>query len=476
MAPAARLATSSAMLLFASTIAAQAITPAPSTTGAATSPSITAVSDCHAHGTVQYCVAGTEEYQVVGPTRTEEFESQYTGCHLHGSETMCMDSKGEEVTILVESHEEPADEEHDDDHGHDHGEESESGEVACHFHAGVEHCTGPGEEEESTGKQQCERRDREYNVPLRVGLLFVILATGTFGVFMPILASKFTRMSQKSIFFVILKQFGTGVVLSTAFIHLFTHAELTFANDCLGPLAYESTTAAIFLAGFFLSFLVDYLGARIIMWRQNKKAIHDAEGHTTPTSADAKGEATPDSGVARADEDDRSSHVHVHGNNEEKVGVWVLEAGVIFHSLLIGLTLVVAGDSFFLTLFAVIIFHQMFEGIALGTCIAGLPAQSASFLQKCMMAVAFGLITPLGMAIGIGVLDRFNGNDPSTLVAIGTLDAFSAGILAWVGIVEMLARDWLHGPLHSSSPLRTIVAMVSLIAGLALMSLLGKWT
>lgn len=92
------------------------------------------------------------------------------------------------------------------------------------------------------------------------------------------------------------------------------------------------------------------------------------------------------------------------------------------------------------------------------------------------MAVAFALITPLGMAIGIGVLDRFNGNDPSTLVAIGTLDALSAGILAWLGIVEMLARDWFHGPLHNSSPLRTIVAMVSLLAGLILMSLLGKWT
>lgn len=66
----------------------------------------------------------------------------------------------------------------------------------------------------------CERVDREYNVRLRVGLLFVILVTGAIGVYMPILATSFTRMSQKSIVFVILKQFGTGVVLSTAFIHV----------------------------------------------------------------------------------------------------------------------------------------------------------------------------------------------------------------------------------------------------------------
>lgn len=47
---------------------------------------------------------------------------------------------------------------------------------------------------------------------------------------------------------------------------------------------------------------------------------------------------------------------------------------------------------------------------------------------KLLMAAAFALITPLGMAIGIGVLNKFNGNDPSTIIALGTLDSFSAGI------------------------------------------------
>lgn len=117
----------------------------------------------------------------------------------------------------------------------------------------------------------------------------------------------------------------------------------------------------------------------------------------------------------------------------------------------------------------------MFEGIALGTCIAGLPKTVASMSQKLLMASAFALVTPLGMGIGIGVLDQFNGNDPSTLVAIGTLDALSAGILAWVGIVEMLARDWIHGSLLNASVLRTGGAMTALVAGMAIMSLLGKW-
>jgi zinc transporter 1/2/3 len=117
----------------------------------------------------------------------------------------------------------------------------------------------------------------------------------------------------------------------------------------------------------------------------------------------------------------------------------------------------------------------MFEGIALGTCIAELPKAAASTLQKLIMAGIFALITPVGMAIGIGVLNQFNGNDPSTIIAIGTLDALSAGILAWVGLVEMLARDWLHGKLLAAGLARTTSALFALVAGLILMSVLGKW-
>jgi zinc transporter 1/2/3 len=154
--------------------------------------------------------------------------------------------------------------------------------------------------------------------------------------------------------------------------------------------------------------------------------------------------------------------------------LYTLETILTRHAV-IGLTLVVAGDSGFITLFVVILFHQMFEGIALGTCIAGLPSTAATLTTKLLMASGFTLVTPIGMAIGIGVLDMFNGSDPSTMVAIGTLDALSAGILAWVGIVEMLTRDWMQGGLLNAPLLRTGIAMFSLICGLVLMSVLGKW-
>lgn len=152
-----------------------------------------------------------------------------------------------------------------------------------------------------------------------------------------------------------------------------------------------------------------------------------------------------------------------------------MEAGVLFHSILIGLTLVVAGDSFYKTLLVVIVFHQFFEGLALGARIATLPG--AIFPSKAAMGAAFALITPIGMAIGMGVLNSFNGNERSTLIALGTLDALSAGILVWVGVVDMWARDWVieGGEMFDANMVKVLTGGISLVVGMILMGVLGKW-
>lgn len=96
-------------------------------------------------------------------------------------------------------------------------------------------------------------------------------------------------------------------------------------------------------------------------------------------------------------------------------------------------------------------------------------------LRKAILGGAFALTTPIGMAIGIGVLSSFNGNDPSTIVAIGTLNAFSAGILLWVGVAEMWFVEWFQAPLAYADPLKMAVCFFSLVSGLVVVSVLGKW-
>ncbi|KAL8372333.1 hypothetical protein RB595_001906 [Gaeumannomyces hyphopodioides] len=464
--------------------ASAATTPAPTsaTSAAAATGRPTAVSGCHKHGSDVFCMWGTTEFQVIGATATTEPPATYTGCHAHGSNTFCMAPGGEEVEIRVQGASVSS-----DANGNSGNGDASGSNRHCHFHAGVEHCTGGSE----SGESSCEKVNRDYNIPLRVGLIFVIMATSAFGVFMPILLIRWWPARTHTTFLV-LKQFGTGVIISTAFVHLYTHAQLMFANECLGRLEYEGVTSAIVMAGIFLSFAVEYVGKRVVLARAAR-----APGRVSRLSP-------------------------------ETVTVLVLECGIIFHSILIGITLVVAGDSFFLTLFVVILFHQMFEGIALGSRIAALgsepgkgqdahaaaaataaPRQTESenkindgstttsndganeqptvgdgpqrahfsLGRKLLLASPFALVTPVGMAIGIGVLQQFNGNNKSTILAIGTLDAVSAGILVWVGVVEMWAEDWMlaGAELLHTGPVTTVLALAGLVGGIVVMSALGKW-
>ncbi|KAI5240202.1 Zip-domain-containing protein [Aureobasidium subglaciale] len=426
-------------------------------TGAAQASQVTALTQCHMHETEQFCMgpSATEYLMKIPATATQDLPTQYTGCHAHGSQLFCMSPSGGEVLAQAQTAdgEEAA------------GEISADG-VSCHFHAGVEHCVDANG---NTVEGTCEAVDRDYNIPLRIGLVFAILATASIGVFGPIFLS-LGRFKGGGMAMSIVKQFGTGVIISTALVHLFTHAELMFANHCLGGLKYEATTAAIVMAGIVISFVPEYIGARVFLWRVSKQTGDIPASPTPEQSHDSKGAVDNEAAVGH--HLIHSGDVHAQSPALQKLKVNIMEAGIIFHSLLIGLTLVVAGDSGFITLFIVIIFHQMFEGLALGSRISDLEIRMA---EKTIMATAFALVTPIGMAIGIGVLNQFNGNDPSTIIAIGTLDALSAGILLYVGLVEMLAHDWMHGEL-SRAPLKQVVpAAVSLVAGLVLMSVLGKW-
>jgi hypothetical protein len=85
----------------------------------------------------------------------------------------------------------------------------------------IRHCVGAGESENSgPNTRSCERRDREYNIPLRIGSLFVVLVTSSIAVFGPIVYAKVFAKSLHSYVFTTIKQFGAGIMMATAFIHV----------------------------------------------------------------------------------------------------------------------------------------------------------------------------------------------------------------------------------------------------------------
>jgi zinc transporter 1/2/3 len=152
----------------------------------------------------------------------------------------------------------------------------------------------------------------------------------------------------------------------------------------------------------------------------------------------------------------------------------ILEFGVVFHSVIIGLNLGVVGDEFS-TLYPVLVFHQTFEGLGIGARLSVIPFPSRLRWMPWALCLAYGLTTPISVAIGLGLRYSYNGNSYTANVVSGVLDSTSAGILIYTGLVEMLARDFLYNPSRTRDRKRILFMLVSLYLGAGIMALLGKW-
>ena len=126
----------------------------------------------------------------------------------------------------------------------------------------------------------------------------------------------------------------------------------------------------------------------------------------------------------------------------QMTSIFILEFGVVFHSIFIGLTLAVSGSEF-TTLYVVLVFHQTFEGLGLGARLAVVPFPKARWWTPYLMAMGYGIATPLAIAIGLGVRKTYPPGGRTTLIVNGIFDAISAGILLYTGLVELMAHEFL---------------------------------
>jgi len=155
--------------------------------------------------------------------------------------------------------------------------------------------------------------------------------------------------------------------------------------------------------------------------------------------------------------------------------VFILEFGVIFHSVFIGLTLAVAGDEF-ITLYIVLVFHQMFEGLGLGSRLAEVSWPKSKRWTPYLLGLGYGISTPVAIAIGLGVRQSFAPGSRTTLLSNGIFDSISAGILIYTGLVELMAHEFMFSPYMQNGPVsRTLKAFGLMTLGAGLMALLGYW-
>ncbi|KAK1149637.1 hypothetical protein N8T08_005189 [Aspergillus melleus] len=405
----------------------------------------------------------------------------------------------------------------------------------------------------------------EYNTPLHVAALFIILSVSTLACVFPVLASWSPRMRIPASFLFFVSHFGTGVLIATAFVHLLPTAFQSLNDPCLSKFwtsDYPEIPGAIALAGIFLVTVIEMVfsparhccrgGTRpgeqpaYISGGETEKGPSmpqiDVTDHSTAPEGEGDVSQTQSQGqdlahlrdmgplvgrsssmsraINRMGEDPERIHrissipedpqccesqqpsqqpkVETVAQDTERnvyddstddaltlnpqqkhnkavMQVFLLEMGILFHSVFIGMSLSVSVGNEFVILLIAIVFHQSFEGLALGSRIAALDWPEKA-LQPWLMSLAYGCTTPIGQAIGLATHTLYSPDSEVGLLLVGTMNAISAGLLIFASLVELMSEDFLSD--ESWRVLRgrkRVYACLLVFGGAFCMSLVGAW-
>ena len=347
-------------------------------------------------------------------------------------------------------------------------------------------------------------------IGLRIAAIFIIWFGSTVGSVFPVYANRHKGMKVPEWTFFVAKYFGSGVIVATAFIHLLGPAEDALRNPCLtGPITSYSWAEGIILMTIFVLFFVELMVMRYGNFEHehehehghghnelsraeldtfNEDEISTMGGKSGPLGVEPSAAMRTRSRSTHAPGEDHLGHAREHTDIEEvdnpfsledykaqMTAIFILEFGIIFHSVFIGLTLAVAGQEFN-TLFIVLIFHQTFEGLGLGSRLAVTPWPKRRRWTPYILAFAYGFSTPIAIAVGLGVRKTYPPGSQTTLIVNGVFDSISAGILIYTGLVELMAHEFMFSNSMRKAKLKVLLAAFGLMClGAGLMALLGKW-
>ncbi|KAI1315681.1 high-affinity Zn(2+) transporter zrt1 [Mortierella claussenii] len=404
---------------------------------------------------------------------------------------------------------------HDHDHDHNHGDEGlKEGKIEDdhdHDHGSEEagHSHGPA--------RTCEAHDHdhgEYVVWHHIIALLVLTVVAGLGCVLPMLLrdSPRTRFAVQAG-----KYFGAGVVLSVAFVHIMPEALFALTHPCLSKAwtdDYPGYAPLIMMMAGLSMLVIEFLASTLVMSvdAQSKSAAAAAaasgsagsleSSHSHGDHWDARDHKAADAGhamdelssptdhhhhhpttaaaVAATHKDESCSHAHgltllqCGPGVSTKLSTYMLELGITLHSVFIGIALGVLAGSEFLAMTIAICFHQFFEGIALGARIADL-----SFAKKwipLLLVLAFALVTPLGVAIGMGVRSGYTSNSVENLITMGVFNSIACGVLLYTAFVTLLGGDILYSErFRAESRNHKACYLIAVWLGAISMAVLALW-
>ena len=220
------------------------------------------------------------------------------------------------------------------------------------------------------------------------------------------------------------------------------------------------------MPAWFIAFYEQYIRQRDDMVSMLNRAM--------PTSPTALTQNTRGDEPTSSYDSDIEQAVDPLELQRQSMQITLIEGGILFHSVFVGMTISITSKGFIILLIA-IVFHQMFEGLGLGSRIAAVPYPSKSW-KPWALVVAFGTTAPFGQAIGLATRGSYDPNSAFGLIIVGVFNAISSGLLIYAALVDLLAEDFL-----SAEAERTMTrgdktrAFIYVLLGAAAMSVVGAF-
>eukprot|EP00644_Phytophthora_capsici_P012080 jgi/Phyca11/563609/estExt2_Genewise1.C_PHYCAscaffold_120622 len=319
-----------------------------------------------------------------------------------------------------------------------------------------------------------DQLDQEYDMSLHIAAIFIIFAVSSAGSLLPVIAQQIPRCSTNSIIMENIQAFAFGVVLSTGLIHMVNEGIEKLSNECLGSIVeeYECLGLAIVLITMLLMHFIEC--ESVVFFGTEGSALHghnhdDAVELTISTRSNYS--STPE--LSESSFQKKDVEKLAHNGIRRKMATIIFEAGVIFHSLVVGLDLGVTTGSEFQTLLTALCFHQFFEGVAVGSATLN---SAESRLKLLLFNLSFAITTPIGQAFGIAIHSTYSPTSATALWVQGILDCVAGGILLYTGLVELLTYNMTTSQKFlTRSTWQRFTLYISLWLGSGLMALIGKW-
>lgn len=377
-------------------------------------------------------------------------------------------------------------------------------------------------------------RDGAAAARLKTGSLLAILVASAVGICLPVALTRAFRGSPNyARGLLLVKCYAAGVILSTSLVHVLPDAHAALADCAVASRRpwRDFPFAGLFtLVGALLALLVDLSASSHLEAHAHVGAHHETPYAPIPKKVpvfELAGEMSPKKRAFLGDdqEEDPAPHAATNGadpdrddvalfgpkkgarsdevpvitagchavahevvevgegpgedeeeaRRKQKMVSKVLEIGIVFHSVIIGVTMGMSQDVCAIRpLVVALSFHQVFEGMGLGGCIAQAGFGMATVGYMCIM---FSVTTPLGILLGMLVfhMTGYDDSNPNALIMEGILGSLSAGILIYMALVDLVSLDFFHNKMMSASLKLKKACYIALVLGSASMSVLALW-